>query len=69
MYPNCVAPDRFPVTLGGFISETVYEGRLNSSHEIVDHSCIAFIDVEKGKEESRGISYKASITALDGVLV
>lgn len=60
--PNCVASDRLPVPLGGFISETVYEGKLRSSHDIVDHSCVVFIDVEKGEEVKRGNSYEASIS-------
>lgn len=69
MYLNCAASDRLPVPLGGFISDTIYEGKLRSSHEIVDHSCIVFIDVEKGKEERRGKSYEASISVRDGLLV
>jgi hypothetical protein len=68
MYPNYPASDRLPVPLGGFISETVYEGKLHSSHAIVDHSCIVFIDVEKGKEERRGMSYQASVSARDWLL-
>ncbi|KAF8483864.1 hypothetical protein DFH94DRAFT_690333 [Russula ochroleuca] len=55
-------------TQWGFISETVYEGKLHSSHAIVDHSCIVFIDVEKGKEERRGMSYQASVSARDWLL-
>jgi superfamily I DNA and/or RNA helicase len=48
--------------LGGFISENVYEGKLRSCHNIVDHSCVVFIDTEKGREEEQGKSYKASIS-------
>ena len=54
--------------LGGFISETIYEGRLRSSHNIVDHSCIVFIDVGKGKETWQGKSYKVSIAAREPLL-
>jgi len=49
---------RFPMPLGGFISENVYEGKLRSCHNIVDHSCVVFIDTEKGREEEQGKSYK-----------
>ena len=55
--------------LGGFISKAVYEGKLQSSHDIVDHSCVAFIDVEKGTEAKRGKSYQASILDRDWWLV
>ena len=55
--------------LGGFISKTVYEGKLHSSHDIVDHSCVAFIDVEKGEEAKRGKSYEASISDWDWPMV
>jgi hypothetical protein len=67
--PNCAASDRLPVPLGGFISETVYEGKLRSSHDIVDHSCVVFIDVEKGEEVKRGNSYEVSIPARGWLLV
>ncbi|KAI0251231.1 P-loop containing nucleoside triphosphate hydrolase protein [Lactifluus subvellereus] len=48
---------RLPVPLGQFISENVYDGKLHSDHKIVDHSCIAFVDVQKGKEIKQGMSY------------
>jgi hypothetical protein len=69
VYPDCAASDRLPVPLGGFISKTVYEGKLHSIHDIVDHSCVAFIDVEKGTEAKRGKSYEASISDRDWLLV
>jgi hypothetical protein len=50
------------VPLGGFISEAVYEGKLHSSHNIMDHSCVVFIDVGKGEEKWKGKSYQASIS-------
>ena len=59
--PDITASDRLPVPLGGFISETIYESKLHSSHNIVDHPCIVFIDVKKGREARQGKSYKASI--------
>ncbi|KAI9510320.1 P-loop containing nucleoside triphosphate hydrolase protein [Russula earlei] len=49
---------RLPMRLGEFISENVYDGKLQSSHNIVEHSCIAFIDVAKGAETRRGNSYQ-----------
>ena len=49
--------DRLPIPLGGFISEKVYGGRLQSKHEITDYSCIAFIDEWKGGERKLGSSY------------
>jgi hypothetical protein len=58
-----IASDRLPVPLGEFISETVYNGKLRSCHEVVDHSCIAFIDVWKGEERKRAISYEVSVRA------
>jgi regulator of nonsense transcripts 1 len=59
--------DRLPVPLGGFISEVVYEGKLHSSHNIVDHSCVVFIDVGKGKEARKGKSYQASFPGRETV--
>ena len=53
--------DRLPVPLGDFISQAIYEGKLHSSHNIVDHSCVVFVDVGKGKEAWKGKSYQASI--------
>ncbi|KAI0302431.1 AAA domain-containing protein [Multifurca ochricompacta] len=43
-----------------FISQTVYGGKLLSKHDILDHSCVVFIDVNKGKEVKQASSYKAS---------
>jgi hypothetical protein len=60
---NITTTDRLPVPLGGFISHNIYEGQLHSSHNIVDHSCVAFIDMEKGKEKWQGKSFKVSIPA------
>ena len=58
---DAIILDRLPVPLGEFISKNVYDGKLHSHHEIVDHSCIAFVDVHKGKETKRGMSYMASL--------
>ena len=52
--------DRLPIHLGSFISGKVYDGKLQSEHEIEDYSCIAFIDVWKGEEMRRGNSYLVS---------
>jgi hypothetical protein len=52
--------DRLPIHLGSFISGKVYDGKLQSEHRIADYSCIAFIDVWKGKEKRRGNSYLVS---------
>jgi hypothetical protein len=52
--------DRLPIHLGSFISGKVYNGKLQSEHEIADYSCIAFIDVWKGQEIRRGNSYLVS---------
>jgi hypothetical protein len=52
--------DRLPIPLGDFISENVYNGKLRSQHEIVDYSCIAFINVWKGEETRQGSSWLVS---------
>jgi hypothetical protein len=52
--------DRLPIRLGEFISKNIYEGKLRSSHSIMDYSCISFIDVGKGKENKKGNSYLVS---------
>jgi regulator of nonsense transcripts 1 len=71
MTPDCGDPrasradaiilDRLPVPLGMFISKNVYDGNLHSNHKIVDHSCIAFVDVQKGTETKQGNSYRAGV--------
>ncbi|KAH9956267.1 P-loop containing nucleoside triphosphate hydrolase protein, partial [Russula dissimulans] len=38
--------------------QKVYDRKLQSRHEIVDHSCLAFINVAKGEEMNRGNSYQ-----------
>jgi hypothetical protein len=58
---DAIILDRLPVPLGEFISKTVYDGKLHSDHKIVDHSCIAFVDVQKGKEAKLGTSYMVSL--------
>jgi len=62
-YHHEISADRFPILLGKFISEKVYHGKLRSwsGHKIVDHSCISFIDVSKGKETKQGNSFKVSV--------
>src|SRR6266852_9359030 len=52
--------DRLPIHLGSFISENIYNGKLRSQHSISDYSCIAFIDVWKGKELKQGTSFMVS---------
>lgn len=47
-----------PSELGGFISEEVYGSQLLSQHPITDSSCISFIDVNHGREERDGKSWK-----------
>ncbi|KAI0266502.1 P-loop containing nucleoside triphosphate hydrolase protein [Gloeopeniophorella convolvens] len=49
---------RMPVPLGNFISQNVYNGKLQSDHSITDRSCISFIDVHKGWEVKQGKSWK-----------
>ena len=50
--------DRMPVPIGSFISEHVYEGKLQSEHPLVEHDCVTFVDVRKGTEERVGSSWK-----------
>jgi hypothetical protein len=54
--------DRMPMQLGKFLSKEVYSGRLQSSHEINDASCIRFIDVSRGFEQTSGSSFKVCTT-------
>ena len=61
--PYDITADRLPIPLGEFISEKVYLGKLRSCHEIVDYSCISFIDVAKGEETKVGNSYQVSVLA------
>ncbi|KAI0740540.1 P-loop containing nucleoside triphosphate hydrolase protein [Earliella scabrosa] len=49
---------RMPVPLGDFISDQVYNSKLKSVHNITDGSCVRFVDVRKGAEESVGSSWK-----------
>ena len=51
---------RMPVPLGEFISQEVYNSKLKSIHKITESSCVRFVDVRKGTEESVGSSWKAS---------
>jgi len=62
-YPYAISVDRLPTRLGEFISENVYIGKLRSRHEIMDYSCIAFIDVSKGEETKQGNSFEVSLPA------
>ena len=54
---------RMPTPLGEFISEAVYNSKLKSypDHEVQAPSCIRFIDVRKGYEESMGSSWQVGI--------
>ncbi|KAI1783950.1 P-loop containing nucleoside triphosphate hydrolase protein [Ganoderma leucocontextum] len=50
---------RMPVLpLGEFISEEVYNSKLKSIHNITDGSCVRFVDVRKGTEESMAPGWK-----------
>ncbi|KAI1783492.1 P-loop containing nucleoside triphosphate hydrolase protein [Ganoderma leucocontextum] len=49
---------RMPVPLGEFISEEVYNSKLKSIHNITDSSCVRFVDVRKGVEESMAPGWK-----------
>ncbi len=46
-----------PIPLGNFISDEVYNKKLKSVHKINDISCVSFVDVDKGTEESCGKSW------------
>ena len=52
---------RMPVPLGEFISEEVYNSKLKSVHAITDSSCVRFVDVRKGSEESLAPGWKVSM--------
>ena len=49
---------RMPIPLGEFISEEVYNSKLKSIHDIFDSSCVCFVDVRKGVEESMAPGWK-----------
>ncbi|PSR72688.1 hypothetical protein PHLCEN_2v11383 [Hermanssonia centrifuga] len=51
---------RMPIPLGNFISDEVYNKKLKSVHKISDISCVSFVDVDKGTEESCGKSWTNS---------
>ncbi|TFK82323.1 P-loop containing nucleoside triphosphate hydrolase protein, partial [Polyporus arcularius HHB13444] len=51
---------RMPIPLGQFISEEVYNSKLQSVHNIADKSCVYFVDVRKGREQSVGSSWRVS---------
>ena len=55
---------RMPVPLGDFISHEVYNSKLKSVHKITDGSCVRFVDVRKGAEESVGSSWKVRTARL-----
>ncbi|KAJ3710028.1 P-loop containing nucleoside triphosphate hydrolase protein [Lentinula raphanica] len=58
---------RMPVPLGTFIASKVYASKLTSSHTIVQHSCVRFVDTSReGSEEKRGTSWinKAEISVI-----
>ncbi|TBU59568.1 P-loop containing nucleoside triphosphate hydrolase protein [Dichomitus squalens] len=60
---------RMPVPLGEFISEEVYNSKLKSVHKINDDSCVRFVDVRKGAEESVGLSWKVRCCIVSFVFV
>ncbi|EJF57438.1 hypothetical protein DICSQDRAFT_69502 [Dichomitus squalens LYAD-421 SS1] len=60
---------RMPVPLGEFISEEVYNSKLKSVHKINDDSCVRFVDVRKGAEESVGLSWKVKCCIVSFVFV
>ncbi|KAF9529885.1 P-loop containing nucleoside triphosphate hydrolase protein, partial [Crepidotus variabilis] len=47
---------RMPTPIGSFISQNVYQGRLNSVHKIQAPGCLAFIDATRTGEEKQGKS-------------
>ncbi|KAL5510974.1 hypothetical protein ACEPAG_3693 [Sanghuangporus baumii] len=49
---------RMPNEIGGFISRSVYQSKLKSTHPIDGWDCIKFIDVWNGNEEKAGKSWK-----------
>lgn len=50
-----------PIELGRFISDAMYESKLNShSENVKGTACIRAINVRKGKEELDGSSWKVS---------
>ncbi|KAI0712798.1 P-loop containing nucleoside triphosphate hydrolase protein [Cerioporus squamosus] len=49
---------RMPIPLGQFISEEVYNSKLKSVHKISEKSCVSFVDVRKGQEQSVGSSWR-----------
>ena len=52
-----------PTLLGDFISAEVYNNKLKSVHPIQTASCVKFVDVWNGEEESVGKTFKASYTS------
>ncbi|KAF9074554.1 hypothetical protein BDP27DRAFT_137131 [Rhodocollybia butyracea] len=48
---------RMPIPLGNIISTQVYESRLQSVHEIMDFSCVRFVNVARGTEVKSGSSW------------
>lgn len=52
--------DRMPVPIGNFISEEVYDGRLQTQHNITRLLSCRFADVKHGKEQRMGNSWIVS---------
>ena len=49
--------DRMPLIIGNFISRHVYSSKLRTEHLIKTLTCCRFVDVNKGNEIRRGMSW------------
>jgi hypothetical protein len=58
---TCTYEDRIPAPLGRFISQAVYDSRLESVHELESLSCLSFVDVAMGRETNSGFSWTVSL--------
>ncbi|TFY66809.1 hypothetical protein EVG20_g4292 [Dentipellis fragilis] len=48
---------RMPTVIGNFISSHIYDGRLQTVHELDSWDTCRFVDISKGKEEKSGHSW------------
>ena len=53
-----------PVPIGAFLSKQMYNGRLQSCHDITAKSACKLIDVPEGNEEPHGKSWKVSFVSI-----
>ncbi|KAA1467651.1 hypothetical protein DENSPDRAFT_257146 [Dentipellis sp. KUC8613] len=49
--------DRMPTVIGNFISNHIYDGRLQTVHKLDSWDTCRFVDISKGKEEKSGHSW------------